>query len=88
MNSPPLRLVFRFRVLCCLLGAVLYVLSPLDIIPVCVVEAYMLLNDRSMDGRLKEAVFGVLGILDDVFILFLLAIYLTAAYRTFVANQD
>lgn len=62
-----LMMVFRLRVLCCLLMAFLYVISPLDIVP--------------------EGVFGLFGLLDDLFILFILAVYLAAAYRSFVANR-
>ncbi|XP_063413527.1 E3 ubiquitin-protein ligase RNF170-like [Mytilus trossulus] len=59
--------MFRLRVIVCFLAALLYFISPLDIIP--------------------EAVFGVLGFLDDFFIILLLAIYVTLIYRQFVQNR-
>uniref|UniRef100_X1YV84 E3 ubiquitin-protein ligase RNF170 n=1 Tax=Capitella teleta TaxID=283909 RepID=X1YV84_CAPTE len=62
-----LLLMFRIRILVCFLVALLYLISPFDIIP--------------------EAVFGILGLLDDFFILLLLAIYISIIYRRFVANQ-
>lgn len=36
---------------------------------------------------IPEAVFGVLGFLDDFFIILLLAIYVTLIYRQFVQNR-
>lgn len=59
--------MFRLRVMICFIAAVLYFISPLDIIP--------------------EAVFGLLGFLDDFFIILLLAIYITLIYRQFVQNR-
>ena len=56
--------MFRLRILVCFAVAVLYLASPLDIIP--------------------EAVFGFLGLLDDVFVLVLIAVYVTIIYRRFV----
>ncbi len=44
-----------------------YLLSPLDIIP--------------------EAIFGVLGIVDDVFVILMMLLYITVAYRRFMADQ-
>jgi RING finger protein 170 len=62
-----LLLMFRIRILVILLIALLYFLSPFDIIP--------------------EAAFGILGLLDDFFILLLVAIYVSVIYRRYVANQ-
>lgn len=59
--------MFRFRIFVCFIAAVLYFISPLDIIP--------------------EAVFGVLGFLDDVFVILLLAIYVSIIYRGVIANR-
>ncbi len=59
--------MFRMRVIICFLCALLYFISPLDIIP--------------------EAAFGLLGFIDDFFILLLLAIYVSIIYRRVVANQ-
>ena len=60
-------LMFRLRVLVLFAAALLYFISPLDIIP--------------------EAVFGVLGFLDDIFILILLAVYISIMYRQFVVQR-
>ncbi len=46
--------------------------------------AYML----SPFDIIPEAVFGLLGMLDDIFIVFLLAIYFIYAYRNFMANRE
>ena len=59
--------MFRFRVLICFLAALLYFISPLDIIP--------------------EAMFGILGFLDDFFVFLLLAIYVSIIYRQMVAAR-
>ena len=59
--------MFRLRIVVCFIAALLYFISPLDIIP--------------------EAAFGLLGLLDDFFILLLLAIYVSIIYRRFVANE-
>lgn len=59
--------MFRLRVMICFVAAILYFISPLDIIP--------------------EAVFGLLGFLDDFFIILLLAIYITLIYRQYVQNR-
>merc|ERR1719186_2396031 len=60
-------LAFRVRIM--VLGAVwvLYLLSPLDLIP--------------------EAMFGVLGLLDDLFLFILLASHLTFIFRTLVTHD-
>lgn len=62
-----LMLMFRVRILLCFLAGLMYLLSPLDIIP--------------------EAVFGVLGLLDDVFVVFLLAVYVSIIYRRLVVSR-
>ena len=59
--------MLRIRVLICFMAAIMYLISPLDLIP--------------------EAVFGILGLLDDVFIVLLLALYVTMIYRQFLANR-
>ncbi|XP_072023250.1 E3 ubiquitin-protein ligase RNF170-like [Amphiura filiformis] len=59
--------MFRLRIILCFFAAIVYFISPLDIIP--------------------EAVFGVLGFLDDIFVLLLLAIYVTIIYRGIIANR-
>ncbi|XP_077981589.1 E3 ubiquitin-protein ligase RNF170-like [Glandiceps talaboti] len=59
--------MFRLRILLCLLAAILYFISPLDIIP--------------------EAVFGILGFMDDLFVILLLLIYVSIIYRNIVANR-
>ncbi|XP_025109507.1 E3 ubiquitin-protein ligase RNF170-like [Pomacea canaliculata] len=56
--------MFRVRVIICFFAALLYFISPLDIIP--------------------EAAFGILGFLDDLFIILLLAIYVSIIYRQIV----
>ncbi|XP_075681636.1 E3 ubiquitin-protein ligase RNF170 [Rhinoderma darwinii] len=59
--------MFRIRIVLCLLGAIFYLVSPLDIIP--------------------EAVFGVLGFMDDLFVIFLLLIYISIMYREVVTQR-
>lgn len=59
--------LFNARIIVCLLAAVMYLVSPLDIIP--------------------EAVFGLLGFLDDIFVLLLISVYLTIIYRGIVAQR-
>ncbi|KAM4709738.1 E3 ubiquitin-protein ligase RNF170 isoform 1-T1 [Discoglossus pictus] len=59
--------MFRIRIVLCLLGALFYLVSPLDIIP--------------------EALFGILGFLDDFFVLFLLLIYISIMYREVVTQR-
>lgn len=59
--------MFRIRILLCLLGALLYLASPLDFIP--------------------EALFGILGFLDDFFVVFLLLIYISIMYREVVTQR-
>lgn len=59
--------MFRIRIVLCLLAAVAYLVSPLDIIP--------------------EAVFGILGLMDDVFVFLLLAIYVSIIYRRYLASR-
>uniref|UniRef100_A0A914UJ22 E3 ubiquitin-protein ligase RNF170 n=1 Tax=Plectus sambesii TaxID=2011161 RepID=A0A914UJ22_9BILA len=60
--------VFRLRVLLCMVGLVVYVLSPLDVIP--------------------EAIFGLFGILDDIFVAFVLLLYASVAFRQVMANRN
>ncbi|KAG8130396.1 hypothetical protein E2320_016921 [Naja naja] len=59
--------MFRIRIFLCLLGALLYLASPLDFLP--------------------EALFGILGFLDDFFVVFLLLIYISIMYREFVTQR-
>ncbi|RWS28556.1 RING finger protein 170-like protein [Leptotrombidium deliense] len=59
--------MFRIRIVLCFVAAIMYLISPLDMIP--------------------EAVFGILGLLDDIFVVLLLAIYVTIIYRRFLANR-
>lgn len=59
--------MFRLRIFLCFFAALMYLISPLDMIP--------------------EAVFGFLGLLDDLFVIFLLAIYVTVIYRRFLATR-
>ncbi|XP_040273329.1 E3 ubiquitin-protein ligase RNF170 [Bufo bufo] len=59
--------MFRIRIVLCLLGALFYLVSPLDIIP--------------------EAVFGILGFMDDLFVIFLLLIYISIMYREVVTQR-
>lgn len=59
--------MFRLRIFLCFFAALMYLISPLDMIP--------------------EAVFGFLGLLDDLFVIFLLAIYVTVIYRRFLASR-
>lgn len=60
--------MFRLRIVLCLLAALTYLVSPLDILP--------------------EAAFGILGLMDDVFVLVLIAIYLSMIYRGYIANRN
>ncbi|GIZ02721.1 e3 ubiquitin-protein ligase RNF170 [Caerostris extrusa] len=59
--------MFRLRIFLCFVAALMYLISPLDMIP--------------------EAVFGILGLLDDMFVVLLLAIYVTVIYRRFLASR-
>lgn len=59
--------MLRIRIVICFMAAIMYLISPLDLIP--------------------EAVFGVLGLLDDMFVVLLLAIYVTMIYRRFLADR-
>ncbi|GLG93715.1 E3 ubiquitin-protein ligase RNF170 [Gryllus bimaculatus] len=56
--------VTRAPISLCVIAAVVYILSPLDIIP--------------------EAVFGLLGLLDDLFVIFLIGLYVSVVYRRLV----
>ncbi|XP_075738954.1 E3 ubiquitin-protein ligase RNF170 isoform X6 [Rhipicephalus microplus] len=59
--------MFRLRIVLCFVAAIMYLISPLDMIP--------------------EAIFGILGLLDDLFVVLLLAIYVTVIYRRFLATR-
>lgn len=59
--------IFRFRIVVCIFIAIIYVLSPLDIIP--------------------EMAVGVLGFVDDIIILVIMAIYITIIYRGVLAHR-
>jgi RING finger protein 170 len=59
--------MFRLRVLVCFLFALLYLVSPLDILP--------------------EAIFGFFGLLDDVFVVLIMAIYVSIIYRRLIAAR-
>ncbi|VDK27025.1 unnamed protein product [Anisakis simplex] len=58
--------MFRVRVLICLLGVLLYVLSPLDILP--------------------ESALGLVGMVDDLFIVFVVLIYCSVLFRQLFAD--
>lgn len=62
-----LLLMFRLRIVVIFVFALLYFISPLDIIP--------------------EAIFGIFGFLDDLFIILLLAIYVSLIYRNVVQQR-
>ncbi|XP_005091877.1 E3 ubiquitin-protein ligase RNF170 [Aplysia californica] len=59
--------MFRLRIVILVFGALLYLISPLDILP--------------------EAAFGIIGFLDDFFIILLLAVYISIFYRQIVAAR-
>lgn len=59
--------VYRMRIIMCVFGAIMYLISPLDMIP--------------------EAVFGFFGLLDDIIIVVLLAIYATIIYRNYLFSR-
>ncbi|KAM9306661.1 E3 ubiquitin-protein ligase RNF170 [Pholidichthys leucotaenia] len=59
--------MFRIRILLCLLGALTYLASPLDILP--------------------EALFGLLGFMDDFFVILLLFVYISIMYREVVTQR-
>ncbi|KAG1931719.1 E3 ubiquitin-protein ligase RNF170 [Pimephales promelas] len=59
--------MFRLRILLVLLGALVYLASPLDFIP--------------------EGVVGLLGFLDDFFVILLLFIYISIMYREVVTQR-
>lgn len=59
--------VFRMRILILLLIGLLYLLSPLDILP--------------------EAVYGLLGLVDDIFVLLSLCVYLSIMYHSYIAGR-
>lgn len=59
--------MFRIRILLCLIGAITYLASPLDILP--------------------EALFGLLGFMDDFFVILLLFVYISIMYREVVTQR-
>ncbi|KAJ4919309.1 hypothetical protein JOQ06_025878 [Pogonophryne albipinna] len=59
--------MFRIRIILCLVGALTYLVSPLDIIP--------------------EALFGLLGFMDDFFVILLLFVYISIMYREVVTQR-
>ncbi|KAK1883415.1 E3 ubiquitin-protein ligase RNF170 [Dissostichus eleginoides] len=59
--------MFRIRIILCLVGALTYLASPLDIIP--------------------EALFGLLGFMDDFFVILLLFVYISIMYREVVTQR-
>ena len=61
-------IMFRARIVLCVVAIVVYLVSPLDILP--------------------EAVLGILGLLDDLFVLLLVLVYMTIIYRQVVAQRD
>jgi len=61
-------IMFRARIVLCVVAIVVYLVSPLDILP--------------------EAVLGLLGLLDDLFVLLLVLVYMTIIYRQVVAQRD
>lgn len=61
-------IMFRARIVLCVMAIIVYLISPLDILP--------------------EAVLGLLGLLDDLFVLLLVLVYMTIIYRQVVAQRD
>ncbi|XP_061732675.1 E3 ubiquitin-protein ligase RNF170 [Nerophis ophidion] len=59
--------MFRIRIILCLVGALTYLASPLDILP--------------------EALFGLLGFMDDFFVILLFFIYISIMYREVVTQR-
>jgi len=59
--------MLRIRIVLCFVAAIMYLVSPLDLIP--------------------EAFFGILGLLDDMFVLLLLALYVSIIYRRYFATR-
>ena len=60
--------MFRARIVLCVIAIIVYLISPLDILP--------------------EAVLGLLGLLDDLFVLLLVLVYMTIIYRQVVAQRE
>ena len=60
-------MMFRLRIILCLVAVLVYLLSPLDILP--------------------EAVLGIIGLLDDIFIILLVLVYVTIIYRQIIAER-
>lgn len=59
--------MLRIRIVFCFIAAIMYLVSPLDIIP--------------------EAVFGLLGLLDDFLVILVIALYVSIIYRRFLATR-
>ncbi|XP_041103774.1 E3 ubiquitin-protein ligase RNF170-like isoform X2 [Polyodon spathula] len=59
--------MFQIRILLCLVGALMYLVSPLDLLP--------------------EALFGILGFMDDLFVIILFFIYISIMYREVVTQR-
>ncbi|XP_030209145.1 E3 ubiquitin-protein ligase RNF170 isoform X1 [Gadus morhua] len=59
--------MFRIRILLCLVGALTYLVSPLDFLP--------------------EALFGLLGFMDDFLVILLLFVYISIMYREVVTQR-
>ncbi|KAG7268482.1 hypothetical protein CRUP_037878 [Coryphaenoides rupestris] len=59
--------MFRVRILLCLVGALTYLVSPLDFLP--------------------EALFGLLGFMDDFLVILLLFVYISIMYREVVTQR-
>jgi len=68
LTGEGLHLAFQLRVAVLVAIWLLYLLSPLDLIP--------------------EAVFGLVGLLDDLFIFFLISMYLTFFFRQIMVNMS
>lgn len=59
--------MFRIRITVCFFLAIVYLLSPVDMVP--------------------EAMFGLLGLLDDLFVLIVLGVYMSLIYRRLLAER-
>ncbi|XP_003745830.1 E3 ubiquitin-protein ligase RNF170 [Galendromus occidentalis] len=59
--------MFRIRIAVCFFLALVYLLSPVDVVP--------------------EAMFGLLGFLDDLFVLIVLGVYMSLIYRRLLAER-
>ena len=63
-----LNLIMRFRIYFYFGLALLYLITPVDILP--------------------ESVFGIAGILDDLIVIIIIAVYVTSLYRNYVAFRN